>query len=112
MDQRSAIIISGQDGDFSIGEKVKAEDHQSGKSEHASNRGEVADHRKYYKTLAGKVLEYDEVLVFGPGQSQEEFQNYLKKDSHFKGKITIDSANQLTDPQIIAKVRDFFKSKA
>ena len=39
-----------------------------------------------------------------------QFQNYLQQDGQFKNKqVNIDSADKLTDPQIVAKVRDFFK---
>jgi hypothetical protein len=60
-----------------------------------------------------KLLSCDEILVFGPGKSQEEFQNFLEKDAHFNSKkITVASAEALTDPQMIARVRDFFKAHA
>jgi hypothetical protein len=50
-------------------------------------------------------------LIFGAGKAQEQFKNFLMEDAHFKTKkITIDSADTLTDPQMIAKVRDFFSA--
>jgi hypothetical protein len=66
----------------------------------------------HFKSVSTLLLNYDEILVFGPGKSQEQFQNHLKHDAQFKSKqITIESAEQLTDPQMIAKVRDFFKGR-
>ncbi len=67
---------------------------------------------KYFKSVSGLLSNYDEILVFGPGKSQEQFKNHLHEDAQFKSKqITIESAEQLTDPQMIAKVRDFFKNR-
>ncbi|MBK8830873.1 MAG: hypothetical protein IPN60_08450 [Saprospiraceae bacterium] len=44
-------------------------------------------------------------------KSQEEFLNFLNDDNHFKNKkITLGSAEKMTDPQTVAKVRDFFKN--
>ncbi|TKK64214.1 hypothetical protein FC093_22995 [Ilyomonas limi] len=76
------------------------------------NNSKQSDSRKYFKALSSLLLNYDEILVFGPGKSQEQFQHYLQEDAQFNSKkITIDSAEHLTDPQMIAKVRNFFKSR-
>jgi hypothetical protein len=49
-------------------------------------------------------------LIFGPGKAQEQFKNHLESDSQFNKKdISIDSADQLTEPQMVAQVRNFFK---
>lgn len=114
LDNTKAIIITNnpqtEKGDYTIHKKVKSGGNQSGGSEHSMNNGKQSDTLKYFKSLSGHLLSFDEILLFGPGQSQEQFQNHLQKDTQFKNKkITIDSADQLTDPQMISKVRDFFK---
>jgi hypothetical protein len=115
MDNANAIIIS-RDADatlpdFDIREKVKAGGARSGGSEHSMNNAQHTDELKYFKSVAAHLLPFDEILIFGTGQAQEQFQNYLKKDGQFSSKqITIDTAEHLTDPQMIAKVRDFFKT--
>lgn len=116
LDNSKAIIIANtsenESGDYIIQNKVKAKGSQSGGSEHSMNNAKQSDILKYFKSVSSLLLNYDEILVFGPGQSQEQFQNHLKEDAQFKNKqITIDSAEQLSDPQMIAKVRDFFKSR-
>ncbi len=76
------------------------------------NNAKQSDMLKYYKTVSNLLLDYDEILVFGPGKSQEQFQHHLQQDAQFNSKqITIDSAEQLTDPQMIARVREHFKSR-
>lgn len=115
LDTQQAMIISKNDdneqGDFAILEKVKAKAAHGSGSEHTINNAKHADTIKYFKSVSSLLLDYDEILVFGPGKSQEQFQNILKEDVQFKSKkISIDSAEHLTDPQMIAKVRDFFKS--
>lgn len=116
LDNHSATIITnsikeGNDA-FSIQNKVKAVDHHAGGSEHSMNNAKKSDSRKYFKEVSGLLLNYDEILVFGPGKSQEELKNILSEDEHFRNtQITLDSTGQLTDPQMIAKVRDFFKPR-
>ena len=116
IDNQDAMIISNspenKNGEYAIQNKIKAKEMRGGGSEHSMNNAKQSDAVKYFKSLSNLLLNYDEILVFGPGQSQEQFQNHLKQDVQFKSKqITIDSAEQLTDPQMIAKVRDFFKSR-
>ncbi len=113
IDNQKAMIItssSDNDGDYSIKEKLKADENFGGGSEHSINNARQSGNLKYFKIISSQLLKYDEILIFGPGKSQEQLQNHLEEDAQFnKKKISIDSAEHLTDPQMIAKVRDFFK---
>jgi stalled ribosome rescue protein Dom34 len=116
LDNEKAMIITNSNanegGEYAILDKVKSKEVHGGGSEHSMNNAKQSDTLKYFKSLSGLLLNYDELLVFGPGQSQEQFQNFLKEDTQFNNKqITIDSDERLTDPQMIAKVREFFKSR-
>ena len=116
LDNTKAIIITNNSDnekeDYTIQNKVKAGGHQGGGNEHTMNNAKQSDNLKYFKSVANQLVNYDEILVFGPGKSQEHFQNHLKEDAQFKSKkISVDSSENLTDPQMIAKVRDFFKSR-
>lgn len=116
LDNDKAMIITtnseNESGDYIIQDKVKAKENHSGGSEHSINNAKQSDNLKYFKSVSTLLLKYDEILIFGPGKSQEQFQNHLSDDAQFKNKkISIDTAEQLTDPQMIAVVRDFFKSK-
>lgn len=108
------IIATGEDqetGSYEILEKIDADGSHVSDSEHTRNNAKRADSIKYFKAISGHLLHYDEILLFGTGQSQEQLHNFLKEDQHFNTKqITVDSSENLTDPQMIAKVRDFFKS--
>lgn len=114
LDNSSAVIISKTSGndnsEYAIQDKIKAQENQSGGSEHTMNNAKQTGNIKYYKSVSALLLPYDEILIFGPGKAQEQFKNYLHEDTQFKNKkITVDSGEHLTDPQMLAKVRDFFK---
>jgi stalled ribosome rescue protein Dom34 len=110
IDNQKAMIITENDGDFAIKEKLKADENFGGGSEHSINNAKQSGNLKYFKTISSRLLNYDEILIFGPGKSQEQLQNHLEEDAQFnKKKITIDSAEHITEPQMIAMVRDFFK---
>jgi stalled ribosome rescue protein Dom34 len=111
MDHHNAILITSEDGAYGAQEKIKADQYHGHSGEHGAMNAEKADNRKYFKTIANHILKYDEILIFGPGKSQEEFQNFLMEDQHFKSKkITLDTTGNITDAQMIARVRDFFNA--
>jgi stalled ribosome rescue protein Dom34 len=114
LDNTKAVIIThtleDEKGSYSISSKITANEGHSGGSEHSMNNARKTDLLKYFKSLSSHLLAYEELLVFGPGMSQEQFGNHLEGNVQFKGKkITINSTEQLTDPQKVAKVRDFFE---
>ncbi len=115
LDSQHAMIIANSNdeanGEYSIQDKVKAHEYHGGKGEHGSNNADQANSLKYFKSLATILSKFDEILIFGPGKAQEELLNFLSEDAHFNSKkMTLEAADQLTDPQMIAQVRDFFKS--
>jgi stalled ribosome rescue protein Dom34 len=113
LDSHTAVIIDNTseniNDDYAIQHKVKGNGPHSGGSEHSMNNAKQSDNMKYYKSISTLLLKYDQIFLFGPGKAQEQFFNYLKEDAQFKTKqMTIANTQQLTEPQIIAKVRDRF----
>ena len=109
MDQSHAILITPSNDDYTVSEKVKSDEYHGHSGEHASMNADKAHSRKFYQAISHRLLNYDEIYIFGPGKSQEQLRNFLQEDQHFKGKrIALGSADHLTDHQMIAKVRDFF----
>lgn len=116
LDSQHAIIMAGnpesENGEYSIQAKASSNTYHGGKGEHAKNNADQSNLQQYFKSVANLLLKYDEILLFGPGKSQEQFLNFLNEDAHFQNKqITLDSAKHLTDAQMIAKVKDFFNSR-
>ncbi len=111
MDHHQAMFITESEGAFTLQQdKIIAGEYHGDKGEHAYNNAEKTDNRKYFKTIGNHLLPFDEIFIFGPGKSQEELLNFLHEDNHFKSKkITLGSAEKMTEPQTVAKVRDFFK---
>ena len=114
LDQRSGILISkdseSADADYAIQEKLDSGGEQRRGNEHSMNSGKQADTLKYFKGLANLVSGFDELLIFGPGKLQEQFRNFLSEEAHFNDtKITLDTSDHQTAPQMVAQVRDFFQ---
>ena len=115
MDLHHAQIIASSDGsilgEFAIREKLLSplhHDHNS--SESAYNHIQQEAQHKFFWKIGEQLQHFDEIFIFGPGKAQEALFNYLAADKHFRmKKMSIDSADHMTDNQMVAKVRDHFK---
>jgi stalled ribosome rescue protein Dom34 len=61
----------------------------------------------YYKTLADKILNYDQVILLDPINAKSELDNYLNKDLHLNAiKIDVESVDNMTDNGIDTLVKN------
>lgn len=116
LDSTKAVVIRPapdyEEGDYIIQDKIEAEIHDRAGDKDSRKQAKQSDLLKYYKSVAALLLAYEEIYIFGPGNAQEQFQNHLKDDAQFKQKdFTIDSSEQMTEPQMIVKVRAHFSEK-
>jgi stalled ribosome rescue protein Dom34 len=113
LDSSKAVIITqdaAESGSYRIHETVKGREKHGGGSEHSMNNAKQSEDLKYMKSVAALLLPYDEIFIFGPGQSQEQLQHHLKAQPQFSNKkMTVNSSGQLTDNQAVAAVREFFR---
>ena len=66
--------------------------------------------RNYYQQIIRRVRDADRILIFGPGEAKIEFKKEIEKSEELAGKINkIESADKMTQRQIAAKVKTFFK---
>ena len=66
---------------------------------------------EFFKKLSHIINDYDEVLLFGPTNAKTELYNLLKDNRQFeKIKISVQSADNLTDNQQEAFVKNFFNT--
>ncbi|WP_319478850.1 hypothetical protein [uncultured Draconibacterium sp.] len=75
---------------------------------HNKEQNQVSD---YYKKLSYVINDYSEVLLFGPTEAKTELFNSLKSNRRFERvKITVQSADNMTNNQQQAYVKDFFNA--
>jgi predicted ATP-dependent Lon-type protease len=97
-----SIIIS----DFTHDDKkfglMKDEKHMHIKKEHMQSG--------YYKKLSEAIINYQEVVLFGPTEAKNELLNLLKTNHLFKNiKIEVKDTDKMTQNQMHAFVREYFK---
>ena len=64
---------------------------------------------EFYKKLGEAIINYNEVILFGPTDAKAELHNILKADHRFaKIKIETKQADRMTENQQHAFVREYF----
>lgn len=63
----------------------------------------------YYDEIIAYLCDYKSILIFGPGEAKGELKKRFE-EMNLSGLIAgVETANKMTDAQITAKVREFFK---
>ena len=71
-------------------------------------QNELAD---FFSRISDVIINYDEVLLFGPTNAKTELINKLKEDHHFDDiKIEVKAADKMTKNQLQAFVHEHFSS--
>ena len=67
----------------------------------------------YYKEVFELIKDAESILLMGPGEAKDEFRKLIEREhgDHRHKVVTEETADKMTDPQIAAKVRDFFGSR-
>ncbi|MFD2034809.1 hypothetical protein ACFSKL_08415 [Belliella marina] len=131
LDQSKAHFIGYQDGEatfieslISPHERIKREDGEESdtarfspnpsvlsNNEYRKNNIAQNELNEYYKMLEDKIGKFEDVLLFGPGTAKDQFKNRIAENKAFKKKwISVQNADKMTDNQLLAFVRDFYKS--
>jgi len=66
----------------------------------------------FFKKLNDVIKNYNEVVLFGPTNAKDELSNLLKADHLFKNtKIEVKHADKMTENQMHAYVKEYFKKQ-
>ena len=93
------------DSDFTHFEKGKT----LSKSENVMHNKEQQELGTFYKKIAKAILEFDDVVLFGPTDAKAELFNHLRSDHKFdKIKMEVKSSDKLSENQKNEFVKDHF----
>ncbi len=68
--------------------------------------------KQYYHSIIEKLSHRDGIYIMGPSQAKIGLEQEMNKEPRQSEKIlAVESCGRITDNQIKAKVRDFFKDK-
>jgi stalled ribosome rescue protein Dom34 len=78
-----------------------------GEKKYEARHGQHLD--EYYDEVIRHLAEPEELLIIGPGEAKLELRKRLERSkSRAKPTIDVETADKLTDPQIVARVKDHF----
>ena len=114
MDHSIAHIIELKNNSISsktiASDSSQGEKENIGKDESLRQNTEQDQLSEFFKKLSTVIIDYQEVLLFGPTNAKTELHNLLKEDSHFKSiKIEVETTDNLTENQIQAYVKEHFE---
>lgn len=115
MDHLNANLIDleATDGNRTITSKFNydVQDEAIRKSENGMHNKRQQLTEGYYKEIADVILNFDQVLLFGPTNAKTELYNYIADDLRFKDiKFKVESADKMTDNQKDAFVKKYFEN--
>jgi hypothetical protein len=62
----------------------------------------------YYNDVVSCIRDAESILIFGPGESKGELEKHLEREGLDGRIVGIETTDKMTDPQIAAKVRQYF----
>jgi len=67
-------------------------------------------HNYFEKVMHSISSDTGEIYIFGPANAKKHFEKELKKHSQFNSlKLEIESADKMTQPQMVAKIKQHFE---
>jgi len=66
----------------------------------------------YYDQVMEAVALLDALLILGPGEAKGEFKKWLDRHKLGARVVGVETADKMTDPQLAAKVREYFNGTA
>ena len=112
MDSHNATIVGKENVDnreFIILGHVKNAGPDNNSSENASNNQEIALTQKFFKEIASKMPNIDQIHITGTGQSQEQFIKFLADTPQYKNAISSETtSNKMSDENLVAYITEHF----
>lgn len=112
MDSHNATIVGKEDidnGKFIILGHVKNAGPDNHSSEKTSNNQEIGLTHKFFKEIASKMQNVDEIHITGTGQSQEQFIKFLAETPQYKNAVSSEStSNKMSDENLTEYIAKYF----
>jgi hypothetical protein len=78
-----------------------------GEKKYEDRFNEHLDH--YYDKIIGELGQPEALLIFGPGEAKLQLKERLSRSKALaKSIVAVETADKLTDPQIVAKVKEHY----
>jgi hypothetical protein len=117
VDHKRAVIVfvsAGRVTTKTLESEIGAHPHYSGhqdgggEKKYEERHGQHLD--QYYDEVISQLGQPEALLIFGPGEAKLELkERFGRSKAHSECTLDIETTDKLTDPQIVAKVKDHFE---
>ena len=117
IDHKKAVIVSASEGrvttrtmesDVDAHPRYTGQQDSGGEKNYEERHGQQLD--RYYDEVISQLGQPEALLIFGPGEAKLELKARLSRSkTSFEHTVDIETADKLTDPQIVAKVKEHFQ---
>ena len=112
MDSHNATIVGKEDidsGEFIVLAHVTNAGPDKNSNENTSHNQEITLTQKFFKEIASKMPNIDEIHITGTGQIQEQFIKFLAETAQYKNVISTEStSNKMSDENFSAFIVKHF----
>ena len=116
LDQKKAVIVSATASQASVVKTLHADvdphPHFTGQDSGGEKKYEERHSQqlqRYFDEIISQVGTPDAVLLLGPGEAKEQLKNRIERSTALShASVVVENADRLTDPQIVAKVKEHF----
>ena len=77
-------------------------------ADNSRQRARTGELNNYYDEVIADIRKADSILIMGPGVAKHELQKRMKTKRIGDKVIEVETVDNLTEPQIVAKVRQHF----
>jgi hypothetical protein len=115
IDHKKAVIVSivaGRVTTRTLSSDVGPHPHYAGSREGGGEKKYEERHNqdldRYYDDVIGHIGKADALLLFGPGEAKLQLKERLGRAKVSSESIAVETTDKLTDPQIVAKVKEYY----
>jgi hypothetical protein len=116
IDHKKAVIVSiaaGHVTTTTLESDVEPHPHYAGSQEGGGEKKYEERHNlrldQYYDEVISQIGQPDALLLFGPGEAKRQLKDRLGRSQASSARIVaVETTDKLTDPQIVAKVKEHY----
>lgn len=117
IDHERAVVVflAGNDAEIKlVTSDIEKQHRQSGVATPADDirqRKSTGELSGFYDEVISCLRGAEEILILGPGEAKGELRKRLEKNYLGRRIVGVETSDKMTDPQIVAKVREHFLSR-
>lgn len=78
-------------------------------SDSSRDRKESGELSKFYEEVISHFAHADAIYICGPGETRTQLKHHMEEQKGLTSHVQVEPADRMTEPQLIAKIREHFR---